>query len=227
MDARGNAGLPGDGDQFVDRLQGKAAIGIVTVGERPTSVAERTTDGAALKKGISRIFARPGSGAYLLEGIMDVSRGFMKRDVTRPVIVVVTMEGIEYSNAQSQTVLDEIQKSGAALHVLSTHLSYIADRDIQGPLLLAEAVAAPAPCVVMGDLNALDEEAFMGGLLQIFADADAGARRPTFPAANPSVRIDYLLARGGLWRDVVVGRNETASDHRYLAATLDLTSSSS
>lgn len=105
--------------KFVDRLQGKASIGIVTVGERPTSVAERTTDTAALKKGISRIFARPGSGAYLLEGILDVSRGLQKREVVRPVIVALTYEGIEYSNASYERVLDELHKSGATLHVLS------------------------------------------------------------------------------------------------------------
>ena len=105
--------------KFIDRLQGKAAIGIVTVGERPTSVAERTTDAEALKKGVSRIFARPGSGAYLLEGILDVSRGFQKREVARPVIVAITHEGVEYSNATDERVLAEIQKSGAALHVLS------------------------------------------------------------------------------------------------------------
>ncbi|MBA3637848.1 MAG: VWA domain-containing protein [Acidobacteria bacterium] len=105
--------------KFVERMQGKASIGIVTVGERPTSVAERTTDIGALKKGISRIFARPGSGAYLLEGILDVSRGLQKRDVTRPVIVALTHEGVEYSNASYERVLDELDKSGAALHVLS------------------------------------------------------------------------------------------------------------
>ncbi len=69
------------------------------MGERPTSVAERTTDVEALKKGVSRIFARPGSGAYLLEGILDVSRGLQKREVARPVIVAITHEGVEYSNA--------------------------------------------------------------------------------------------------------------------------------
>ncbi len=105
--------------KFIDRLQGKAAIGIVTIGERPTSVAERTTDLEVLKKGVSRIFARPGTGAYLLEGIVDVSRGFQKREAARPVIVAVTFEGIEYSNAGYERVLDELYKSGAALHVLS------------------------------------------------------------------------------------------------------------
>ena len=106
-------------NQFVDRMQGKAAIGLVTIGERPTSVVERTTDAAAVKKGISRLFARPGSGAYLLDGIVEVSRGFQKRESPRPTIVAITMEGIEFSNLQYQRVLDELYKSGAALHVLA------------------------------------------------------------------------------------------------------------
>lgn len=105
--------------KFIERLHGKASIGIVTVGERPTSVAERTTDLDALKKGVSRIFARPGSGAYLLEGIMDVARGLQKREVARPVIVVLTLEGVEFSNAQAERVLKEVYASGAALHVLT------------------------------------------------------------------------------------------------------------
>jgi len=105
--------------RFVERLEGKAAIGLVTIGERPTSVTERTTDVAALKKGISRMFARPGSGAYLLEGILETSRGFQKRDVERPVIVAIAMEGVEFSNAQYERVLDALHASGATLHVLA------------------------------------------------------------------------------------------------------------
>jgi VWFA-related protein len=105
--------------KFVDRMQGKAAIGIVTIGERPTSVVERTTNAAALKKGITRIFARPGSGGYLLEGISEVSRGLQKREAKRPVIVAITVEGVEFSNLQYERVLDDLYKSGAALHVLA------------------------------------------------------------------------------------------------------------
>jgi VWFA-related protein len=105
--------------RFVDRMNGKAAIGIVTIGERPTSVAERTTDPALLKKGVDRIFARPGSGAYFLEGLSEVSRGFLKRDTTRPVVIAITIESIEFSNLQYERVLDDLYKSGAALHVLA------------------------------------------------------------------------------------------------------------
>lgn len=105
--------------RFVERLNGRAAIGLVTFGERPTSITERTTDTAALEKGIKRIFARPGAGAYLLDGLIDVSRGFRKRDVQRPVIVAIATEGVEFSNAQYQRVLDELYASGATLHVLA------------------------------------------------------------------------------------------------------------
>jgi VWFA-related protein len=104
--------------RFVERLQGKASIGLVTIGERPTSVAERTKDIAAVKKGISRIFARPGAGAYLLEAILDTSRGFQKRDTERPVIVAIATEGVEFSSQPYERVLDTLYASGATLHVL-------------------------------------------------------------------------------------------------------------
>ena len=105
--------------RFAERMQGKAKIGIVTVGERPTSVLEGTTDPAALKKGIGRIFSRRGAGAYLLEGINEVLRGFRLRQPRRPTIVAVTLEGVEFSNLQHERVIRDLLASGAALHVLA------------------------------------------------------------------------------------------------------------
>lgn len=105
--------------KFVEKLKGHAEIGIVTVGERSTSLVASTTDINALKRGITRIFARPGSGAYLLDGILEVSQGFQKRKADRPVIVAVTLEGVEFSNLQQETVLKALEASGATLHVLS------------------------------------------------------------------------------------------------------------
>jgi len=104
---------------FVDKLQGKAEIGLVTIGERPTSLVQYTTDTAALKKGIGRLFARPGAGAYLLEGILETARGLEKRAPARPTIVALTTEGVEFSNLQHDQVLKPLQASGAALHVIA------------------------------------------------------------------------------------------------------------
>jgi VWFA-related protein len=105
--------------KFVDLMAGKARIGLVTVGERPTNITERTNDTAELKKGIGRIFARSGAGAYLLQGIVDVSRGFQLREAARPVIVAITMEGVEFSNEQSSPVLKELLASGATFHAIA------------------------------------------------------------------------------------------------------------
>ena len=104
---------------FMTLMQGKGRVGIVTVGERPTSVLESTTDAAAQKKAIGRIFARPGSGAYLLDAIVEVSNGIRKRNSTRAHIIALTTEAVEFSNLQKEAVLKDLLASGATLHVLA------------------------------------------------------------------------------------------------------------
>lgn len=105
--------------KFIDRMHGHGEIGIVTVGERATSLVSPTTDVNALKRGIGRVFARSGAGAYLLDGIQEVSQGFQKRKAERPVILAITMDAVEFSNLQYETVLKTLDDSGAALHVVS------------------------------------------------------------------------------------------------------------
>lgn len=114
---------------FVERLQGKAEIALITVGERPTSVTQYTSDPASLKKGIGRIFAREGAGAYLLEAIVESSKGLHNRDAARKVIIAVTMEAVEFSNSQHQFVLDRLYESGATFHVLAVGSPAPSDTD--------------------------------------------------------------------------------------------------
>ncbi len=125
---------------FVDKLNGRAEIGLVTIGERPTSLVQYTTDAAALKKGIGRLFARPGAGAYLLEGIQEVTRGLEKREPERPVIVAVTTEGVEFSNLQHEQVVKALEASGAAFHVLAIGMpsANMADEMRNRAIVLAE-----------------------------------------------------------------------------------------
>lgn len=108
---------------FIDTLQGKAEIALITIGERPTSLAQYTTDIAALKKAVGRIFARSGSGAYLTEGILEVTQGLQKRSAARAAIVAITFPGVEYSNQQYEQVLTPLLASGATLHVLEVGLA--------------------------------------------------------------------------------------------------------
>lgn len=104
---------------FIDKLQGKAEIALITFGERPTTAVEYTPSAEQLKKAVGRIFAKPAAGPYFLEALVEASRGLERRKATRPVIVAITIEGIEFSNQHYQQVLDAIARSGATLHVLS------------------------------------------------------------------------------------------------------------
>jgi VWFA-related protein len=106
---------------FIERMSDKAEMALATFGERPTSLVDYTMSAEALKKGVTRIFARPGSGAYLMDAIVEVSKGLQKRETKkRPTIIVLMMEdGPEFSNRHYEPVLEEVKKSGAALHVLA------------------------------------------------------------------------------------------------------------
>lgn len=106
-------------ETFITALAG-SEISIVTFGERPTIAVEYTTDQKKLLDGAKRIFPRQNAGAYLMDAIVDVSRGLQKRKAARPVIAVLMMEdGVEFSNRHYDNVLDELAKGGGALHVVS------------------------------------------------------------------------------------------------------------
>jgi hypothetical protein len=102
-----------------DMLNGtKNEISIVGVAERPTILANVSTDRAAVLKGVYRIFEMPMSGSYLLDALIEVAKGFSKRESRRPVVVVVTTEGPEFSSRRYEDVLKPLNDVGAALHVI-------------------------------------------------------------------------------------------------------------
>lgn len=107
---------------FIDALTtAKPAhqLALVTFGERPEVRSDYTPIAAQLKKAVGSVFARPGSGAYLLEALEEVSRGLQKRDAERAVFVVVHTEGPEFSTSHYDAVVDSIRRAGAKLIVLT------------------------------------------------------------------------------------------------------------
>jgi hypothetical protein len=97
----------------------KNEVAIIAIGERPTVFTNYTFNQAELKKGIDRIWSTPGSGAYLLDGIVETCQGFKKRGARRPVIVAILSEGPELSNFQHDQVLDPLLANGAAFHAIT------------------------------------------------------------------------------------------------------------
>jgi hypothetical protein len=97
----------------------KNQVAIITVADRPTINTEYTSNQEQLVKGAQRIFASPGSGSYMLDGIIETSTGILKRDAPRPVIVAVTTAGPELSDRPYQQVLERLHASGAAFHIVT------------------------------------------------------------------------------------------------------------
>jgi len=107
---------------FVKALAGgevKNEVAIIAIGERPTVFTNYTTDLKALQKGIDRIWSTPGSGTYLLDGLVETSQGFKKLKASRPVIVAIVTEGPELSNRHHDDVLENLKNGGVAFHVLT------------------------------------------------------------------------------------------------------------
>ena len=103
---------------FFKQMAGKHEIALIGVGERPTVLVEYTRDLARLEKGLGLVFARPGSGTYLLDAIIETGNAFRKRKATRPTIVVVMARGPEFSERHHDNVLDQLRESGTSFHSL-------------------------------------------------------------------------------------------------------------
>jgi VWFA-related protein len=104
---------------FVDIMTPAHQVALVTFGERPDVRSDYTTSSTQLKNAIGRLFALPDSGAYLMEALIDVSRGLQRRESERAVVIVIHTEGPEFSNSHYDRVIDEVKRSGARLIVLT------------------------------------------------------------------------------------------------------------
>ena len=107
--------------RFVQRMEGRAVMALRFRG-RPDHEAGRVHAGRRrLLTAIATLNARPGTpdGGQLLEGISEAALELRKVEATRPIIVALTVGGQEHSTVRSDLVLDQLRKSGAALHVFS------------------------------------------------------------------------------------------------------------
>ena len=95
----------------------KNEVAVIAVAERATILVDYTTDQAKLLKGAA-LFTQPGSGAYMLDAIWETSRGFKKREASRPVIVAIATNGPEFSNRYRDQVVGAIKDANASLHIV-------------------------------------------------------------------------------------------------------------
>jgi VWFA-related protein len=110
---------------FFRQLQGSNEIALYEFGDRPARLVDFTQDPEQLEAGVGRLFARNGSGAYLLDAIVEVSRDFRTRERDRPVIVVITTQGPEFSERYHESVLKDLRSTDAILHALVLDVSRV------------------------------------------------------------------------------------------------------
>lgn len=152
--------------RFIEGLLGRAAFSIVTVAGQPRALTPFTGNSDTLREAIAQLIARPASpdGGQLLSGIHESALDFERRKVERPVIVALTVGGEEHAPLPPHHVLDQLRRSGAALHVVS---------------VVGSTLRSTAPASRPADL--LNENL---GLQEVLGDGPkrSGGRREEVPA---------------------------------------------
>lgn len=128
-------------------------------------------------------------------------------------------------NTEQRGLLEAaINVKGNHLHFYNTHLALTtAEREIQMKEIIAIAGESKGPKVIMGDLNAVPESIEMQPMyaqyLDVFADQPEAY---TYPAVNPTKRIDYIFTSTDVKAVETEVLQTLASDHLPLTAELVL-----
>jgi VWFA-related protein len=176
----------------------KNEVAIIAIGERPTVFTNYTSQQTELKKGIDRIWSVQGSGTYLLDGIVETSQGFKKREARRPVIVAIVTEGPELSNLHHDQVTDALRANLAAFYSIaigrpSTSLS---DEMRERNMVLDEA-----PRLTGGRREELLTPMALGGKLTQIADDLTHQYKVTYAHPQsliPPERVTVTAAKPGI-----------------------------
>jgi hypothetical protein len=171
-------------------------VAIVGFGERPTILADYTSNSADLKKAADRIWANPMSGPYLLDAIFEVSEGIAKREAPRPVIVAIAAEGPELSYRHREQVLEQLRKSGAQLYVLMLGTPYNSNNE---ETLSRDFVVSRGPKDSGGRLEQVLTAIALRSRLELLADQLTHQYRVTYSRPETLIPPEKVTvsAKGG------------------------------
>lgn len=110
---------------FVDELSAVDEVTLVTFGGPRHVVVAPTSDHERVRTGLSKLFSRPDTATYLLSALEDAARVFRQRAAPRPAVVVVTTNGVDFSDQEPQEVVTRLQQSGAQMHVVITRTASV------------------------------------------------------------------------------------------------------
>lgn len=119
--------------------------------------------------------------------------------------------------------------AGQSLWFATTHLHHADEKIRQAQVEainhdLAQIATTALPVILCGDFNAIPESRAMELISRVWKNSNGGHPIPTFPAAQPTRQIDYVLLRPAAKFRVIavkVGKEEVASDHLPLLVELE------
>lgn len=127
-------------------------LALVEFGQRPNHLVTATRSAETLKGGIDRLFEHPGSGAYLLDAVVEATLALKARSATRPVLVVLSRESTpEFSTRQSGPIEATVRNAQAQLWTLVLRDGQPAESPVDSPLDSNEARQRD---IVLGDVAA-------------------------------------------------------------------------
>ena len=95
-------------------------ISLMTFGERPVTETQFTTSSIPLLRGCGSLIWRSGSGAYMIQAVMEASKALKKHGATRPLVVVfASEEGPEFSDFRHERVIEGLKAAGATLWTMA------------------------------------------------------------------------------------------------------------
>lgn len=103
---------------FVEAMSEGNQMSVIAFGGTPRILTEPTSDLGRLQDGVGGLFSFPDSASYLLDAVTETLRGFERRDAERPVIVILTTLGLDYSNRSWRQVMDQLEGSGVAMYTI-------------------------------------------------------------------------------------------------------------
>jgi VWFA-related protein len=119
---------------FVNQLLGRAQFAIKHVIGQAVRLVDYTADVERLRDAVMRLGVRAETpdGGRVVEAVFDVAKEV--RDFDRPVIIVLTDSHAEYSSLPAHHVMEELQRSGAMMHVIAVHrVAQLNPSSVQAP----------------------------------------------------------------------------------------------
>jgi len=104
---------------FIAKMAMGNQIAIIGLADRPTILANYTSNTKLLQDGIGLLWPRTRAGTTLMDGLYEVSRGLERRETPRAVIIPIITDGGDFPNRQYEQVMPEVKQAGAAIHAIA------------------------------------------------------------------------------------------------------------